>query len=248
MEEKKLSLPEIHAELINQLRDVIRICDKHGIEYNLMCGTLLGAVRHQGFIPWDDDIDLLMTREHFEKFRKVYPEECDKRFELTYLNTWTPRVMNRDPEKAAAFTDFFILDPVPPQGFQRKWWFLKLHILQGMMKKKVDYSRFNLKNKILLFGTHVMGLPFSYEWKAKMYEKISTQVKEGSDLCMSNGAFELMMHIWHPEQFKEKKLAQFGELQASIPVKYDEVLTILYGPDYMTPPPEAERVAKHLDL
>ena len=248
MEEKKLSLPEIHAELINQLRDVIRICDKHGIEYNLMCGTLLGAVRHQGFIPWDDDIDLLMTREHFEKFRMVYPEECDKRFELTYLNTWTPRVMNRDPEKAAAFTDFFILDPVPPQGFQRKWWFLKLHILQGMMKKKVDYSRFNLKNKILLFGTHVMGLPFSYEWKAKMYEKISTQVKEGSDLCMSNGAFELMMHIWHPEQFKEKKLAQFGELQASIPVKYDEVLTILYGPDYMTPPPEAERVAKHLDL
>lgn len=248
MEEKKLSLPEIHAELIDQLRDVIRICDKHGIEYNLMCGTLLGAVRHQGFIPWDDDIDLLMTREHFEKFRMVYPEECDKRFELTYLNTWTPRVMNRDPEKAAAFTDFFILDPVPPQGFQRKWWFLKLHILQGMMKKKVDYSRFNLKNKILLFGTHVMGLPFSYEWKAKMYEKISTQVKEGSDLCMSNGAFELMMHIWHPEQFKEKKLAQFGELQASIPVKYDEVLTILYGPDYMTPPPEAERVAKHLDL
>ena len=116
------------------------------------------------------------------------------------------------------------------------------------MKKKVDYSRFNLKNKILLFGTHVMGLPFSYEWKAKMYEKISTQVKEGSDLCMSNGAFELMMHIWHPEQFKEQKLAQFGELQASIPVKYDEVLTILYGPDYMTPPPEAERVAKHLDL
>lgn len=248
MEETKLSLPEIHAELLDQLEDIIRVCDRHGIQYNLMCGTLLGAVRHQGFIPWDDDIDLLMTRGEFEKFRKVYPEECDKRFELTYLNTWTPRVMNRDEEKAAAFTDFFILDPVPEEGWKRKWWFLKLHILQGMMKKKVDYSRFSLKNKILLFGTHVLGLPFSYAWKAKMYEKVSTQVKDGHDLCMSNGAFELMMHIWHPEQFEQKKLVQFDRLQALIPEKYDEVLTILFGPDYMTPPPEAERVAKHLDL
>ena len=248
MEEKKLSLPEIHAELIEQLRDVIAICERHGIEYNLMCGTLLGAVRHKGFIPWDDDVDLLMTRENFEKFRVVYPEECDKRFELTYLDTWTPRVMNRDPEKAAAFTDFFILDPVPTGKLARKWWFLRLHMLQGMMKKNTDYSRFNLKNKILLFGTHIMGLPFSTAWKARMYDKWSTSVKAGNDLCMSNGAFELMMHIWHPEQFEEKIKVPFESLECLIPAKWDEVLTILFGKDYMTPPPESERVAKHLDV
>ena len=112
-EEKKLSLDEIHAELLEQLRDITAVCKKHNISYNMMCGSLLGAVRHKGFIPWDDDVDLLMTREEFQKFREIYPKECDKRFELTYLDTWTPRVMNRDPEKAAAFTDFFILDPVP---------------------------------------------------------------------------------------------------------------------------------------
>ena len=249
MEEKKLSLPEIHAELIEQLRDVAAICDRHGIEYNLMCGTLLGAVRHKGFIPWDDDVDLLMTRENFEKFRVVYPKECDARFELTYLDTWTPRVMNRDPEKAAAFTDFFILDPVPEAGFKRKLWFLRLHMLQGMMKKNVDYSRFGLKNKILLFATHLMGLPFSTATKAKWYEKASRSVKNGGqDLCMSNGAFELMTHIWHPEQFEEKEKAAFEDMECLIPKKWDEVLTILYGKDYMTPPPENERVAKHLDV
>ena len=249
MEEKKLSLPEIHAELIEQLRDIAAICDRHGIEYNLMCGTLLGAVRHKGFIPWDDDVDLLMTREEFEKFRVVYPKECDARFELTYLDTWTPRVMNRDPEKAAAFTDFFILDPVPEAGLKRKMWFLRLHMLQGMMKKNVDYSRFGLKNKILLFATHLMGLPFSTATKAKWYEKASRSVKNGGqDLCMSNGAFELMTHIWHPEQFEEKEKAAFEDMECLIPKKWDEVLTILYGKDYMTPPPEAERVAKHLDI
>lgn len=248
MEEKKLSLDEIHEELLCQLRDITAVCRRHGIEYNMMCGSLLGAVRHQGFIPWDDDVDLLITRENFEKFRQVYPKECDRRFELTYLQSWTPRVMNRDPEKAAAFTDFFILDSVPPAGWKRRWWFLKLHILQGMMKKKVDYSRFNLKNKILLFGTHVLGLPFTTSWKAAMYEKISTANPPGNDLCMSNGAFELMMHIWHPEQFAKKTTARFEDVDVLIPEKYDEVLTILFGPDYMTPPPPEERVAKHLDL
>ncbi|MBR6030312.1 MAG: LicD family protein [Clostridia bacterium] len=248
MEENKLSLAEIHAELLEQLRDITGVCKRHGIEYNMMCGSLLGTVRHKGFIPWDDDIDLLMTREAFTRFREIYPRECDRRFELTYLNTWTPRVMNRDPAKALAFTDLFILDPVPPEGFRRKWWFFRLHTLQGMLKRDVDYSRFGLKQKILLFGTHVLGLPFSTAWKTRRYEAISTEVKGGNDLCMSNGAFELMTHIWHPDQFAEKETALFEGQEVLIPRRWDEVLTILFGPDYMTPPPESERVAKHLDL
>ncbi len=248
MAKLELTLDEIHAELLEQLADIIRVCQKHGITYNLMCGTLLGAVRHKGFIPWDDDVDLLITREEFERFRKVYPGECDPRFELTYLNTWTPRVMNRDPEKAAAWTDLFILDHVPPEGFRRKIWFLELHLLQGMLKHDVDYSRFGFKDRVLLKATHILGLPFSTQWKTKRYEKVSRSYSTGDDLCMSNGAFALMMQIWHPWQFEEKTLVPFENLQCLIPVKYDEILTILFGPDYMTPPPENERVAKHLDI
>ena len=248
MEETKLSLAEIHAELLEQLRDITSVCRRHGIGYNMMCGSLLGTIRHHGFIPWDDDVDLLMTREEFTRFREIYPKECDPRFELTYLNTWTPRVMNRDPEKAMAFTDLFILDHVPPEGFQRRWWFFRLHTLQGMLKRNVDYSRFGLKQKILLMGTHILGLPFTTRWKTARYEAISTQCSAGNDLCMSNGAFELMMHIWHPEQFAEKETASFEGIEVLIPRKWDEVLTILFGPDYMTPPPESERVAKHLDI
>ena len=56
------------------------------------------------------------------------------------------------------------------------------------------------------------------------------------------------MHIWHPDQFAEKIVVPFEGIDVLIPAKWDEVLTILFGADYMTPPPEAERVAKHLDV
>ena len=247
-QEHALSLESIHEELLEQLRDIMAVCGRHGIRCSMMCGSLLGTVRHHGFIPWDDDVDLLFTREEYTRFREVYPRECDPRFELTCLNTWTPRVMNRDPEKAAAFTDLFILDHVPPEGIRRRLWFLELHTLQGMLKRNVDYTRFGLKNRILLRATHLMGLPFSTKWKTARYEKVSTRYGAGDDLCMANGAFELMMHIWHPDQFAELIPAQFEDVQVLIPERWDEILTILFGPDYMTPPPPEERVAKHLDL
>ena len=161
-------LKVIHNELLGQFADIIRICDSHEIPYNLMCGSLLGAVRHQGFIPWDDDIDLLMTREAFTRFEKVYNELCDDKYLLCYTNTWTPRVMSKDPSVADVFTDIFILDYLPEGKLQKKIRLLTLKLLQGMLKRNVDYSRFSLPQKVLLFGTHVLGLPFSVETNIAM--------------------------------------------------------------------------------
>ena len=189
-----------------------------------------------------------MTREAFARFEKVYPKECAPQYLLTYLNTWTPRVMNRNPKVADAFTDFFILDYLPPAGLKRKLRILHLRLLQGMLKENVDYSRFNLKNKLLIAATHVMGLPFTRQWKVNRYFKVSSATKTGTDMHMSNGAFGLLTQVWRADQFEPKIAVPFEDLTCLIPQKYDEVLTILFGPDYMTPPPEAERVAKHLDI
>lgn len=241
-------LAAIHAELFGQLTDIDRVCRANGIPYSMMCGSLLGAVRHQGFIPWDDDIDLLMTREAFSRFAKAYPAQCGGTYFLCRGNTWTPRVMNRDPEVADVFTDIFILDWLPEGSFARKIRLTVLRTLQGMIKKKADYSRFSLPHRIALFLTHMMGLPFSAEKKAAWYEALSRRTKTGKEMHMSNGAFGLLSMTWDPKLFAELIEASFEGLSVPIPRDYDTVLTQLFGPDYMTPPPEKERVAKHLDL
>lgn len=248
MSETTRNLELVHQELLGQFADIIRICDKHNIPYNLMCGTLLGAVRHKGFIPWDDDIDLLMTREAFARFEKVYPQECDDKYLLSYTNTWTPRIMSKNPTVADAFTDIFILDYLPQSKLGKQVRLFTLRMLQGMLKRNVDYSRFSLPQKILLFGTHVMGLPFSVETKTRWYAKISQKNKTGDKMHMSNGAFGLLTQEWDPALFETFEKAPFEHLTVSIPTRWHEVLVILFGEDYMTPPPEAERVAKHLDL
>jgi len=78
--QQQFDLSKVHDVLLEILKEVDRICKKHNITYFLSAGTALGAVRHHGFIPWDDDADIGMLREDFEKFRKVVKEELSSNF------------------------------------------------------------------------------------------------------------------------------------------------------------------------
>lgn len=246
MPDDRLTL--VHAELLGQFHDIKRVLDKHQIPYAMMHGTLLGVVRHKGFIPWDDDIDLILTRDNFERFEAVYPKERDKRYRLTYTNTWTPRVMSETPVAADAFTDFFILDNFPDSAFARRVRLLRLRLLQGMLKRNADYSRFSFKQRVLLRLTHVLGLPFSVEKKTRWYHRISTATKKSREVHMSNAAFGLLPMTFHQADFEDLIQGEFEGMKVLIPRNYDGVLKKLFGPDYMTPPPPEQRVAKHLDL
>ena len=137
---KEMSLQEIQQVSLDILKDVHAFCEKHKIRYSLAYGTLIGAIRHQGFIPWDDDIDLMMFRSEYDKLCEVATKEFEKPyfFQTEYTdhgslrghaqlrNSMTTGILKselpwRYPFNQGIFMDIFPLDNViPDQGLFEK--------------------------------------------------------------------------------------------------------------------------------
>lgn len=237
-------LANVHAELYAALGDAVRVLEAGGLPYCAMCGTLLGAVRHGAIIPWDDDVDLVLPRESYDRFAALYPAQCGPGYTLDLTDTWVPRVRRAEGD---AFVDLFVLDPLPAGRLRRAWKLLRLRVLQGMLKQQVEYSRFSPAKRLLLWGTHVLGLPLSRAAKLRAYERVARTGGE-SPLChMSDGAFDLLSMAFPWDTFANPVPAPLGPLTVRVPRDAPSVLRRLYGDNYMTPPPEDKRRPAHLD-
>lgn len=92
-------LRDAQITMFKMLIKIDKVCEKHGIEYYLSDGTLLGAIRHKGFIPWDDDLDISMTRENYKKFEKVAQKELGDDFFVQTIKTEKEYAINGCPMK-----------------------------------------------------------------------------------------------------------------------------------------------------
>ncbi len=253
-EEKKSVLMEILGKLD-------RLFSEYNITYYLAYGTLLGAVRHQGFIPWDDDIDLLIPRkdfirlihfceEHKEELKKMNLEIVEygvnkkdyfKRFKIADTRT----VMEEfGEERSAVFVDIFPLDCLPdlPTKKLRKmcrkivlmdnlWSLCNAGVAQGSGLKKKVYAILLLLHKI-----------FGCERMKKYYEnkEISmSMVGEDRIFCYAEGAAVNSRFMKVSEWGKTIRIPFENDLFC-VPENYDGILTMWYG-DYMKLPPEDQR-------
>lgn len=230
------------------------VCVKENITYSLSGGTLIGAVRHKGFIPWDDDIDICMKREDYERFASVIDKYCENSGEFEfYLYRRTPRVkFTKEPilkskQIGGIKVDIFLIDNLPDNKRKRKRLLLKLKVLQGMMHKgKIDWSRFGFKRKLQLFATKMLGVGRSVESIVKSYFKVSTRYNNvvTQDKFISNDLFAVCGIAYNKDWLNDVMLSKFEDREYCIFKNYDEILRVRYG-NYMQLPPVEQQVHHH---
>lgn len=263
VEVKDLSL--IQKELYALLYEFHKICEANNLIYNMYGGTLLGAVRHKGMIPWDDDIDVSMPREDYEKFivivQKNYRDKFvvhvfpQKNYPYPYMKFGNSHSLLLEPlrnrfNKITLFVDVFPIDGCSENAEKRKKDFSKLKKLQHSRGVCVDIIP-NLNTvsgkckNFLRCCRYVLFSVCGYRKFLKKEVEISKQYSFQNSkyvCCMAASWFE--KGVITKEDYLDRTLYQFGEHEFWGMQNYDFHLTNLYG-DYMQPPPVEKRISKH---
>ena len=263
---KRLTLEEIKAVAKNILAAFDSVCRSNNISYSLCYGTLLGAVRHSGYIPWDDDIDVCMTRENYIKLRKVVRrgDPLDGAFKLMELHTETrfsaplaklvdtrtDLVQFEHAEKVhlGVYIDVFVFDKVPENYTKRARLYRTIDILQKIwfvseIKPMAGDTRIVKKavRKILNHGN------------ARIVALLIERIAISSSIINKGSSFygNLMYCVYgrEKETFDEKLFSELQEFlfegSSFMGFKdYDTVLTRFYK-NYMVFPPVSERTPHH---
>lgn len=241
----------IQVKLLNMLVYVDNLCSYNGINYTLLGGTLLGAIRHSGFIPWDDDVDIALLREDFNLFFKAIINDVDSRylFERKELWVWKLKGKSGINDNNTQQLDVFIIDRALNSTMLFKCQIMLLKILQGMIKNKIFYKNKKLYSNVLQFITFYFGKLFKYETKMKWYDFISQlgnkQKNHSGNRFVSNDQYRYINHVLKNESVENFIEVKFNSCSFSIMEGWEEFLTKWYGKNYMKLPPMGKRIPEH---
>lgn len=255
---RKLSPEEYKKVLLSILTRIDSICRENEIKYMLAYGTLLGAVRHKGFIPWDDDVDIVMFPDDYVKLREIMnsgdyglnfidPISCPSTIfpfgKICDTSTTINEGEYQHVEGYGAFIDVFPLtyvsdDPVKQKRISNKYRNIERIIQHSAMISygKTDSFRKNIPK---IFAFYFSKLFNTQKLCRKVYDFFfSMNSVVTNHVCVLWGA------VYSADLFNEIIYIEFEGARFAVPAKYDEVLTVNFG-DYMKLPPEEERVYRH---
>lgn len=245
--DNKYHILERQRELLTEMNDLHAFFCANNIQYSLCGGTLLGAVREGGFIPWDDDIDIMVDRNNFRKIISARDALLGYKIER-YL--WVFRIQSnkyQDVNLQNPTIDIFVFDNIPKNKMVYQFKLCMIKMLQGMMKKEIDYAKVSVLYKICLFVTHWIGVLVPDNIKFCIYDAVS-QIGNSQD-CDFVGCFDDLfkyLNLKYRKDFmKECVKRQFEDSEFMITMEYDHYLSTVYG-DYMTPVKEEDRKPQHL--
>ena len=258
-QQDEITLKKIHAVLMIIAKEIKRICEKHNIHYFMLAGTQLGSVRHKGFIPWDDDMDLGMLREDYDKFLEICKTELDhEHFYVQNLDSesgfgkFYTRILLKNTYltydyienvtgERGFFVDIFPYDNTPKSKILQKKQCMIMSFALRLIKEKSGYAHkcTTLGGKLQLLFTNFFSLEFLinlYTREMKRYNNKPTKLINSAN--SGNGYFK---EILKKEWVLNTKPMEFEDITMPGIENYDEYLKYLYG-DYMTIPPLEDRV------
>ena len=256
------TLKKLHETLIELLDEFVRICKKYDLKYTLVAGSVLGAVRHQGFIPWDDDIDVGMLRPDYEKFLEVAPKELkekyyldcfeyNKNYHLSFAKIKkNGTIFDEDSSHhmdnhKGIFLDIFPIDNVY-DNTKRSYFdaaMIKL-IHQAVCVKKKIFPLKDCRHKIMAG----ILLVFPHTFLMKLEKKICMMNKDNNSKYVACflGIYPFKNEINERKDYFPTKEMVFEKKKYSVLNNTDKYLSGIYG-DYMKLPPKERRV-NHMPL
>lgn len=254
------------------LKEFIDICEGNNLTYYMYAGSLLGTIRHQGFIPWDDDLDVIMFRDDFDKFKEIFMNNSHDKIKLLSIETeedyfhLLAKLMLKDTlfeENWVSQVDFniginidiFVLDDLSNNDLKRNYQLKKAFLynkLLIMSRIKLDDLPFVTK-LITHSGYYILNLlGIKPKWINKRCLNFLRKYQdENAEFVFDISATaEEYPQIFNKNKFKKIKKAKFEDIEVNVPSNYDEILRSLYG-DYMQLPPEEDRynhITENLDF
>jgi len=260
MSEDLLKVQEIQLEITTEFK---RICDTYNLQYFLIYGSLLGAVRHEGFIPWDDDIDIGMPRKDYDQFVSKYYKELDNKYCMHSRRTdsmfWLSICKIRkkhtlyleESTSLMTSTHGIFIDIFP---FDNSY--DKNNFITRFQRKLTNYISLSVFFKTGIKGSDVQSLkaklillvlwPFKVKTLNYMQELIMRANIDKRARYISNfaGVYNLSHEVFPISDIFPVKTLLFKGLRLNVPRNYHSMLESVYG-DYMTLPPPDQRKGKH---
>lgn len=246
---------------------LVDVCKKNDLHCMLIFGSLLGAVRHNGFIPWDDDLDIAMPRKDYVRFIQIFQDQTDS--EVFFLENWDTEIgfgltfskvklnhtifeehsISKSNTHKGIFVDVFPLDCIPDDKRIIKKTAFRLHLLGSLYKFRLNYLPTDPQNRKQHFFSKLLGavahlVPQKTLRKWLLREEMRYNEDPSAKLTtFLSGAYRCR-DAFDKSLIRELIDHEFEGAVLPIPAGYDEILTKIYG-DYMTLPPEEKRVFRH---
>ena len=269
-------LSQLQDCFLEMLKDIDRVCEENNICYMAAGGTCLGSVRHKGFIPWDDDVDLIMPRKDLQKFLRIFPKVMGEKYELTSpgskypLESMITAIYKKNTYKGCLQTlgtnlpqgvhiDIFSIENIPANPIHRK---IKGLYAMGMQyiavstlfkyltnKTKRDFFYQTEEGRINYKIRMFVAKVFSFrscDKWARSFEKAVRYKKDSGLWGVPTDIKHYFGHVMPKDVYFPPIKGQFEDMMINLPHNTDEYLKNQYG-DYMTIPKEADR-EKHWSI